>query len=351
MKKECMNVFEIEFPIVSPELKKNQVQVKDKSVNALYYLYQDKYSFWYRFVVNEGMDINFTVSPTNTKDKYQPVVFKYSGTDFCDKLVNSDIEPLAMERSVIFLPGDQLVYKYSIKAAAGDIYQVAILSIHEEDCGHFLKIEAANEALAINAIHRPCYNFEALTVPDFSLARQIAPNVKLYLEQYTPKTTPEPLPEPPTEGYGSIETIEVQKSADDDLVSVGDKLVLNNVFFYNNTYAFKPDATEELEQLTQFLNDNPSVNIEIQGHTANSSQEIKPDPTFRKQGPEWNFKGSALKLSEMRALAVRDYLLSKGIDRKRLTYKGYGDSQKRVPEANTFEESEKNMRVEILVVE
>ncbi len=350
---ECINMFEIKFPIVDGELSVNQIIVSDKQVNAIYYLYQDKYTFWYKFVVAESMNIDFSVSPSNSKDRYQALIYNYLGADFCEKLVNTDLEPVKVDRAAIFLPNEQLIYRNTIKAIKGEVYQIAVFSLNDEDCGHFLRLQAGNESLSINAIHRPCYNFETLTVPDFSMAKQLAPNVKLYLEQFNKVVdvkTPEPIPPPAKEGFGSIESIEVQ-SASEDWVTVGDRLVLNNVFFYNNTYAFKTDAETELAQLAQFLKDNAKVSVEVQGHTANSNEDIKPDPTFKKQGPEWNFKGSALKLSEKRAEAVRDYLTNSGIEKKRLRAVGYGDSQKRVADASTFEDSEKNMRVEVLVVE
>ena len=150
-------------------------------------------------------------------------------------------------------------------------------------------------------------------------------------------------------GYKAIKTIEVQ-AEDDAFVEVGDKLVLNEVFFYNNTYALKPGAEKELDQLVNFLVWNDNIFVEIQGHTANDSQDIKPDPNFKGQGPEWNFRGSAFDLSEKRAEDVRDYLITKGIKSERLNAVGYGDTQKRITDAETFEDSEKNMRVEVLVI-
>jgi outer membrane protein OmpA-like peptidoglycan-associated protein len=350
---ECINMFTINFPISDAALSNNKIIVSDQHVNAIYYLYQDKYTFWYKFVATESMNIDFSVSPSNSKDRYQAVVYNYQGADFCEKLVNTDLEPITVEKAAIFLPNEQLIYRNTIKAIQGEVYQIAVFSLNDDDCGHFLRVQAGNETLSINAIHRPCYNFETLTVPDFSMAKQLAPNVKLYLERYNKSIEvkdPEPKPTAAKEGFGSIQTIEVQ-SASEDLVTVGDRLVLNNVFFYSNTYAFKPGAETELAQLGQFLKDNPQVSVEVQGHTANSSENITPDPTFKKQGPEWNFKGSALKLSEKRAEAVRDYLLNSGIDKKRLRAVGYGDTQKRVANASTFEDSEKNMRVEVLVIE
>jgi outer membrane protein OmpA-like peptidoglycan-associated protein len=187
-----------------------------------------------------------------------------------------------------------------------------------------------------------------LEAPDFSTSKEVAEDVFLELDlnsKKEKKEAQEPLEEA---GFSALETIEVQ-SEEDDFISVGDRLILNQVYFYNNTFAFKPGAEEELKQLTNFLEMNPSIEIEVQGHTANATEDIRPDPNFKGQGKEWNFKGSAYKLSEKRAEAVVEFLIENGIDKKRLVAKGYGDTQKRIPNASTFEEFEKNMRVEAVV--
>jgi outer membrane protein OmpA-like peptidoglycan-associated protein len=65
-----------------------------------------------------------------------------------------------------------------------------------------------------------------------------------------------------------------------------------------------------LNKLVDFLQKNPSLSIEISGHTDN-----RGDANIN------------LQLSTDRAKAVYSYILSKGIEQKRLTYKGYGSSQ------------------------
>ncbi len=93
-------------------------------------------------------------------------------------------------------------------------------------------------------------------------------------------------------------------------VSVGSKIVLRNIFFDFGKYSLRPESTSELERLYKLLFDASSLRIEISGHTDN--------------------KGSAelnKKLSEDRAKAVVDYLILKGIDANRLTYKGYGKDE------------------------
>ena len=84
-------------------------------------------------------------------------------------------------------------------------------------------------------------------------------------------------------------------------------VVLKNIFFETNRYELTPASLVELDKLVVLLSENPTISIEISGHTDNIG---KADAN--------------LLLSESRAKAVVDYLASKKIDAKRLTYKGFG---------------------------
>jgi outer membrane protein OmpA-like peptidoglycan-associated protein len=90
-------------------------------------------------------------------------------------------------------------------------------------------------------------------------------------------------------------------------IELGENVVLNNIFFDTDKWELKPESEVELKKLVVLLKDNPNMKIEIAGHTDNIGSR------------EHN-----LTLSENRAKAVCDYLVSKGISRGRLTYKGYG---------------------------
>jgi outer membrane protein OmpA-like peptidoglycan-associated protein len=345
----CMNAQEVVFPLSLNDFSDSQILQEEKKLNALYYLYEDRYTFWYKFIAVEAVEISFSVSPTNRDDRYRAIVFDYGGSDFCDKLVNQDLQTMSAKRTPIFGDDGQVLYKNSIEAAKGDTFFISVLSLSPDDCGHFLYMESGGEKLSLHAIHRPCYNFSMLEQPDFSTAKEVAEDVFLQLDLGNSVAPPDTAEQPPAPtGFAALETVEVQ-SEEADFISVGDRLILNQVFFYNNTFAFKPGAEEELNQLVSFLNMNPTVEIEVQGHTANNTPDIRPDPNFKGQGKEWNFKGSAFKLSEKRAEAVVTFLIENGIEKKRLVAKGYGDTQKRIPNATSFEEFEKNMRVEAVV--
>lgn len=90
----------------------------------------------------------------------------------------------------------------------------------------------------------------------------------------------------------------------------GTKVILRNIFFDTGKSTLRPSSVAELERLKEILVNNPDLKIEISGHTDNQG------------GDEFNKK-----LSESRAKAVVDYLISNNIVSERLTSKGYGKTQ------------------------
>ncbi|GAB4250966.1 MAG: hypothetical protein Kow0079_04570 [Vicingaceae bacterium] len=113
----------------------------------------------------------------------------------------------------------------------------------------------------------------------------------------------------------------------------GQSVVLNNVFFETNKYDLKPKSKVELDKLIKFLKDNPTVKIELSGHTDNVGG-----------------KNDNQILSENRAKAVFNYLVENGIEKTRLTAKGYGDTQP-IADNNTEEGRAKNRRTEFKIIE
>jgi outer membrane protein OmpA-like peptidoglycan-associated protein/tetratricopeptide (TPR) repeat protein len=115
-------------------------------------------------------------------------------------------------------------------------------------------------------------------------------------------------------------------------IEVNASVVLKNIFFDFNKYEVKTTSQVELDKVVQLLSDNPTIKIQIAGHTDNI--------------------GSAadnLKLSENRAKAVIAYLSSKGIDPTRLSFKGYGATQP-IADNKTEQGKALNRRTELKVV-
>lgn len=102
--------------------------------------------------------------------------------------------------------------------------------------------------------------------------------------------------------------------------------------FDPDSSSLKADALPMLDELYDFMTENGSVAIEVAGHTNN-----QPSDAFADQ------------LSTARAKAVADYLFAKGVDPKRVVFKGYGKRLPLVP--NTSPEGRRtNQRVEIKIL-
>ena len=115
-------------------------------------------------------------------------------------------------------------------------------------------------------------------------------------------------------------------------IDTGAHIVLKNIFFPTNKFDLKPESQVELNKLVDFMNLNPTVKIEISGHTDNIGT-----PASNKI------------LSENRAKSVYTYLVDHGITADRMKYKGYG--QTRPIASNDNEEGRaQNRRTEMKIV-
>ncbi|GAB3541491.1 OmpA family protein [Pontibacter brevis] len=93
--------------------------------------------------------------------------------------------------------------------------------------------------------------------------------------------------------------------------SIPDKpIVLDNIFYDLDKHDIRPDAAKELDKLVRTLNDNPTIRIELSSHTDS------------RQSNRYNDM-----LSQLRAQAAVDYIISRGINRDRLKAKGYGETK------------------------
>lgn len=108
---------------------------------------------------------------------------------------------------------------------------------------------------------------------------------------------------------------------------------LKNVFFDSGKSTLQANSYKELQELVEYLQLKKDIKVEIAGHTDNVGT------------PESN-----VTLSEERAKTVVNYLISKGIDANRLSFKGYGDTQ---PVADNASETgrKQNRRTEVRILE
>ena len=116
-------------------------------------------------------------------------------------------------------------------------------------------------------------------------------------------------------------------------VSKGSTVVLKHVLFVQSKAELLSESYSELDKLVATLKQYPDMVIEVSGHTDNQgSRDLN------------------VKLSEERAITVKDYLVKHDIDSKRISCKGYGPDQP-ISSNNTEEQRRLNRRVEFKIIQ
>jgi outer membrane protein OmpA-like peptidoglycan-associated protein len=113
---------------------------------------------------------------------------------------------------------------------------------------------------------------------------------------------------------------------------VGSTFNIDNLNFVVSKAEILPESLPELEQLYELLLREPSLHIELGGHTDNQGSY-----------------SANLRLSQQRAQAIKDYLVNRGIRPDRLSAVGYGSSQP-IADNNEITARHKNRRVEVKVL-
>ncbi len=132
----------------------------------------------------------------------------------------------------------------------------------------------------------------------------------------------------------------------------GDIAIMYNVFFFKDAAVMRPESRYEVNNLLELLVENPEYKIRIHGHTnGNATGKMirmgKPDNFYSLNETKEGF-GSAKKLSEERAMIIRQYLVNSGISADRMQIKAWG-GKKPLFDKNSARAVE-NVRVEIEIL-
>ena len=115
-------------------------------------------------------------------------------------------------------------------------------------------------------------------------------------------------------------------------LKVGRKVILHNLFFATGKTQILPQSEQALNELSDFLRDNPTVSIRITGHTDNVGSDK-----------------ANLTLSEGRAKAVRSEIIKRGIAAERIEAEGKGETEP-IADNATEEGRAQNRRVEFTII-
>jgi len=129
-----------------------------------------------------------------------------------------------------------------------------------------------------------------------------------------------------------LEVVNDVKALQGKKIEQGQIIRMDNLYFMADSFNLDPINHAAVNKIYQFLVENPSVKVEVGGHTNGL--------------PKQEY---CIRISEKRAKSVADYLISKGIEESRVSYRGYGKLQP-IADNSTTVGRRKNQRVEIKIL-
>jgi outer membrane protein OmpA-like peptidoglycan-associated protein/tetratricopeptide (TPR) repeat protein len=251
------------------------------------------------FPINsESDDLGFFVSTDGATGYFSSNKIKGSGGY---DLYAFDLYPEARPLKVLF-----------IKGTVSDNMQEPLSETKIE-----LKNTVTNEIQEVE-IDTVSGRYVATTIFDFDYILTVKKPEHIYQSRYIAKDS--------TQFQAPVNMdIEMEK------VETGKSYELHDIYFATNSSDLSRNSLYILNEFIGFLTDNPKIKADIQGHTDDVGDEA------------FN-----LDLSERRAKAVYDYLISQGVSSGRLSYQGFGESRP-VEENTTDEGRAKNRRTEFVI--
>ncbi|MCB0504299.1 MAG: OmpA family protein [Cyclobacteriaceae bacterium] len=280
-----------------------------------------------------------------------------SWTNWSKPVNMGDINSEGSEMYFQYLPAERLAMYTSTKNSDGygDIrFKDYPIKDMAEVIGYEIEVPKDTTAQLVEVESRPDYYVEVVgSITDIKTGGPVAASIRINGEGYRNSQADATafsfdLPSANTytliveaDGYIShsekldIQTNELKKLEHDvalQPIELGTTVKLDQVLFKRSTTEFMEESYEQLDLIVQMMVDNPTMEIELGGHTDNVG-----NARLNKE------------LSQNRVDAVIKYFVEKGIDSSRLSGKGYGGSKPIA--SNSFEETRRlNRRVEFTVV-
>ena len=256
-----------------------------------------------------GDDISYTTSLDNKKAYYASqgeemndkdiYEITFLGTKIVGFLSNND-DLLSKQNSSILAK----IKEPKISVPEADKFLIPLKSENEYDStitAENYVLYSENETVEGDTINEEGYEIEEYT----AIEEETKTEKDIEIEENTVNEVETKIEKDTINEEGS----EIEKEIELNPLEVGNKVVLNNVFFDNDKSTLKNKSIIELEKIGNFLDKNKHLEVEISGHTDSNGSD------------QYN-----IGLSDRRAQAVVDYLLTYGISSKRMTYKGYGET-------------------------
>jgi outer membrane protein OmpA-like peptidoglycan-associated protein len=369
-------------PVYSPKGFGNELEISGYDLGDPYFIEREHNTIWYKFRAPYDAIFTFDLVPILKDDDFDFLLFKYDGPNFCLDIAAGDKIPIrsnisrknievqgmtglrgaAVNDYVPSGPGSS--YSRPVTVKGGDIFYLLVDNPFRENKGHtlylsFKKIDPNKEKEPkkenTQSVYKVPYRKLKVTVTDKENGERIASNISVRglpdsVQSSFPAVSQVRLDVVSYRNYtiSAVKKGYLLASKDflpknDSLYEVdielkpmdlGDRINMRNIKFVSDETEILEKSQSPLEHLKDFMQINPEIEIEIQGHVNGESKRNKRK--YRK-------------LSKARAKEIYKRLKDAGIDGSRMKYKGFGNAKMIYPEPISNRQSEANRRVEVEV--
>lgn len=312
-----------------------------------------KNQIWMDFTTSQKGSIN--ISFLHQDQPIQLLILKEQGIDLCSSLQEQNVQ-IIVERSI-----DSLVkLETELNVNGNEHYFMLLLGVEKSkqsvtcQLAFVLDKEERNKTWPLNLVYNESIPIYHLLIRDKVSQKPVEARIVIQgsneingvyrasdLEMNLLKKVRGGLLRVDAEGYLSadVENTNIPISAQfyDTIwlnpIKEGVLAELDDVYFAAGLATVLEESYPKLKRLRDFLILNPTVSIEVHGHV---NEDNDKDLV-------------SMKLSKKRAQKVVDYLVEGGIDSRRLTAIGFGNTKPIYKTPQTEEEKEANRRVEILI--
>ncbi|MFZ1694674.1 MAG: OmpA family protein [Flavobacteriales bacterium] len=355
----------------------NKLEIKENPSDHKQWFEREHHSTWYKFRSPATTTLSFSIIPDNIEDDIDFLVFEGAIPGICEKIASKQVQPIRSNisrndksnRSICGLrkdaPDDYVrsgvgsSFSRAIEVKQGDLFYIAIDYQDRPIAGYTIKFhydppppppepepeedKKKKQKLLITVVDgktgKPVdanltidgmrFNevVEAKGKSSYQFEMDMYRNIKIGCVR---------------QGY-MFQTVRVKGNTEPEVkvevklnpVGAGERVVLDDIRFVGNEDKVMRQSEASLLLLLRFLQLNPKVRIEIEGHV---------------NGPTFKNKKEFIDLSTSRSKTVYDFLVVNDVEPNRLSYVGLGNSQMLYPSPKNKEESEANRRVEIKVL-
>ena len=365
-------------PTTAPKGFGKVIEYADNNINDKYNFENEHNTVWYRFYAQEDVELSFDIFPEDSNDDYDFLLYKIKNDAFffCNYGIKKkyaepirsnisrnnkslkSITGLSENASSNFVnAGIGRSHSKSISVKKGELYYLVVDNVYNNGSGHSIVFHDQN-SLKYSGIVKDYRTGKPIraevTLADYKTGNIISRTVSSATTgKYTLMVNKHLINESNDynlsffiENYffedelikGKEIILPRKKNVITSLIhlSKNKKVTIKNVNFYGDEAVVLPESQAALKKLYKLMKRNKTLVILIQGHTNGVGSESTL--LYHQQ------------LSDNRAKTIYDYLIERGIDKNRLSMKGYGCANMLYPEGITEEELKLNRRIEVKVL-